>query len=88
MSDDRALVPPVVRLSGAVARQFAHLPQAQAAQAVATHLTTFWEWRMLRELVARARADEPGLDQVVRLAVSDVLAHHVDEQELREPSGG
>ncbi len=91
MSDsvsDAVATRPVVRLSGDVARNFAHLPPHQAAEAVATHLTKFWEWRMVRELVTLARAGEPGLDPLVLDAVRDVLAAQVDEQQLREPSGG
>ncbi len=78
----------VLDRAGDVARQFAHLPGGQAARAVATHLTKFWEWRMLRELVDQVRADAVGTDALVERATREVLARHVNEQQLREPSGG
>ncbi|MBK6443264.1 MAG: formate dehydrogenase subunit delta [Actinomycetales bacterium] len=67
-------VAPVVRLSGDVARQFAHLPVEQAVEAVATHLSRFWEPRMLRDLVSRVQADEPGIDPLVGRTVRERLA--------------
>ncbi|MEI2764651.1 MAG: formate dehydrogenase subunit delta [Dermatophilaceae bacterium] len=78
----------VVRLANDIARQFAHLPAAEAAEHVATHLTKFWERRMLTDLVMRTRAGEDELDPLVVTAVHDVVTHHVDEAELAEPSGG
>ncbi len=71
-----------------VARQFAHLPGGQASRAVATHLTKFWEWGMLRELVDQVRADAVGTDALVERATREVIARHVNERQLREPSGG
>jgi formate dehydrogenase subunit delta len=67
-------VAPVVRLSGDVARQFTHLPVERAVDAVATHLTRFWEPRMLRDLVSRVQANEPGIDPLVRRTVRERLA--------------
>ncbi|HRW19747.1 MAG TPA: formate dehydrogenase subunit delta [Dermatophilaceae bacterium] len=81
--------PAVIRLSADVARQLAHLPEGSDRSAeLATHLTKFWERRMIRELVARVRAGEAGIDPLVVAAVHDVLAGQVDAEELREPSGG
>lgn len=80
--------PAVVRLANDIARQFAHLPAGEAAEHVATHLTKFWERRMLKDLVARTRAGMDDLDPLVVAAVHDVVTHHVDEVELAEPSGG
>ena len=63
-----ATVPPVVRLANDIARQFAHLPPAEAAQAVAAHLHQFWDPRMLADL-AREVADDPDrLDPLVLAA--------------------
>lgn len=45
-------VPPVLRLAGDVAAQFAHLPEAEAARRTAEHLRLFWAPSMRRELVA------------------------------------
>ena len=40
------MLPPHVRLANDIAKQFAHLPPEQAAQAVANHLRMFWDPRM------------------------------------------
>jgi formate dehydrogenase major subunit len=56
-----------------IARQFAHLSPADGAAAVATHLSRFWEPRMLTELASRVRAGEP-VDPLVVSAVSLISA--------------
>jgi formate dehydrogenase subunit delta len=60
-----AAVPPVVRLANDIARQFAHLPPPEAAQAVAAHLHQFWEPRMLTALAEEVAHDPERLDPLV-----------------------
>ena len=49
---------PIVQRANEVARQFAHLEPQAAAAAVASHVSRFWEPRMLTEL--RSRIEEGG----------------------------
>ena len=64
-----ATVPPVVRLANDIARQFAHLPPPEAAQAVAAHLHQFWDPRMLTDLSQEVAADPDRLDPLVLAAL-------------------
>lgn len=64
-----AAVPPVVRLANDIARQFAHLPPAEAAQAVAAHLHQFWDPRMRADLAREVAHDPDRLDPLVLAAV-------------------
>jgi formate dehydrogenase subunit delta len=48
-----------------IARQFAHLPPAEAAAAVAAHIEAFWDPRMRRGLEALVAAHDDSLDPVV-----------------------
>ena len=41
-----------------IARQFAHLPAAEAAEAIARHIETFWDPRMRRTLEALVAAHD------------------------------
>lgn len=56
--------PPHVRLANDVAAQFVHRPLDEAAQAVATHLRSFWEPRMRTALLAHLAAGGAGLDPI------------------------
>ncbi len=67
---DVPLVPPVVRLANDIARQFAHLPDDQAAAAVAQHVSMFWDPRMREDLAAEIARDDSQLDPLVVQAVS------------------
>lgn len=61
--------PTQVRLANDIAAQFHHLPPERAAEAVAAHMTAFWEPRMrraLRDLVEQ----ETGADQLDPVAVA------------------
>ena len=61
--------PPVVRLANDIARQFAHLPEAEAAAAVAHHITSFWDPRMRTQLDEEVARDPDQLDPLVLDAV-------------------
>jgi formate dehydrogenase subunit delta len=53
---------PTVRLANEISIQFAHLPFAEGAERVATHMRQFWDPRMLRALLAYIDAGGPDLD--------------------------
>jgi len=45
-----------------IARQFAHLPEAEAVDAIARHVETFWDPRMRDRLRALVATDADTLD--------------------------
>lgn len=85
MSDD---LPPVIRMGNDIARALHHLPDDEAAEAVATHLKKFWEPRMRRALVDLVRAGDPRVDALLAAATDRYLSGQVDRAEVAEPSGG
>ena len=68
-------VPAEARMGNDIARQFAHLPAAQAAEAVARHIETFWDPRMRRTLEALAAAHDDSLDPILVGAAGRLAAH-------------
>ena len=65
-----------------IARHFAHLPEDEAADAVALHVETFWDPTMRDRLRALATAGDDALDPVVALAagrVRDGVTRHETE---------
>lgn len=65
-----APVPPEARLANDLARQFGHLPEAEAVARIATHVQRFWEPRMRERLRVLAGAGDPSLDPLVRAAAA------------------
>ena len=63
------------RMGNDIARQFAHLPPAEAAESVARHIETFWDPRMRRALEALAAAHDDSLDPVLVDAAGRLAAH-------------
>lgn len=61
---------PHVRLANDIAAQFAHLPPAEAASRVASHLRMFWDPRMRAQLLATVRAGGPAADDLDPLAAA------------------
>lgn len=63
--------PPTLRLAGDIAAQFRHLPDAEAAARIASHIQRFWDPHMrtrLRELVEAAEQDcDPVVARVAAL---------------------
>jgi formate dehydrogenase subunit delta len=59
-----------VRMANDIARQFAHLDHDAAVAAVAAHLASFWEPRMLAHLRAVVDAGSDGLDPLARDAAA------------------
>ena len=69
-------VPAEARMGNDIARQFAHLPAAEAVEAIARHIESFWDPRMRRTLQALAVAHDDSLDPLLvdaagRLATAD-----------------
>jgi formate dehydrogenase subunit delta len=58
-----------------IARQFAHLPAPEAAEAVARHIESFWDPRMRRALEALAAAHDDSLDPLLVDAAGHLAAH-------------
>ena len=58
-----------------IARQFAHLPPAEAAEAIAGHIERFWDPRMRRHLEALAAAHDDSLDPLLFDAAGRLAAH-------------
>jgi formate dehydrogenase subunit delta len=65
---------PEARLGNDIARQFAHLPQAEAASAIARHLENFWTPSMRRSLEALVAAGDVDLDPLLVDAVGRLAA--------------
>lgn len=63
------------RLGNDIARQFAHLPAAEAAAAVARHIETFWDPRMRRALEALVAAGDDSLDPLLVDAAGRLATH-------------
>lgn len=68
-------IPAEARMGNDIARQFAHLPAAQAAEAVARHIETFWDPHMRRTLEALAAAHDDALDPLLVDAAGRLAAH-------------
>jgi formate dehydrogenase subunit delta len=81
-------LPSEIRMGNDIARALHHLPAEDAAEAVATHLTKFWDPRMRRSLVQRVRDGDPRVDPLLARATEQYLSGHVDRAEVAEPSGG
>ena len=63
---------PEARMGNDIARQFAHLPDDDAAEAVARHIETFWDPRMRDRLRALLVAGDDTLDPVLVAAARRV----------------
>ncbi len=65
----------VARMGNDIARQFAHLPAREAAEAVARHIETFWDPRMRRTLEALVAAGDDTLDPRLVEATGRLATH-------------
>jgi formate dehydrogenase subunit delta len=59
-----------------IAREFAHLPPAEAAAALAKHIENFWDPRMRRTLEALVAAGDDTLDPLLVDAAGMLAYHH------------
>ena len=78
-------VPAEARMGNDIARQFAHLPPADAAEAVARHIETFWDPRLRRTLEALAAAHDDSLDPLLVDAAGRLDAHASDGEPEARP---
>lgn len=69
-----------------IARQLSYLEPEEGAHQLAAHLLKFWEPRMLAQLLACRRRNDPDMDPLL-IAAS---AHCSDGEDahLEDPSGG
>lgn len=58
-----------------IARQFTHLPPAEAAEAIAAHIERFWTPGMRRTLEALVAEGHEGLDPLLVDAAGRLAAH-------------
>ena len=70
-----ALTKAEARMGNDIARQFAHLPAPQAAEAIATHIESFWDPRMRRGLEALVAEGDDSLDPLLVDAAGRLAAH-------------
>ena len=75
-----ALVKAEARMGNDIARQFAHFPPAEASEAIARHIETFWPPRMRRDLEALVAAGDDSLDPLL-VDAAGRLATHVTRAE-------
>ncbi|MGC4111127.1 MAG: formate dehydrogenase subunit delta [Nocardioides sp.] len=68
-------VPPEARMGNDIARQFAHVPAAEAAEAIAAHIERFWDPRMRRNLEALVAEHHDSLDPLLVDAAGRLAAH-------------
>lgn len=80
--------PPEIRMAQEIARQFAHVPTAEAAQAIATHMEKFWIPAMRRRLAAYVAVRDPDIDELILHAVACLVFDDVDHDQVTVPSGG
>jgi len=62
----------LVRMANQIAVNQSHLPDDEAADVVASHLTMFWAPAMRNELVAALDAGDADLNEVARRAVQQL----------------
>ena len=62
--------PHVVQMAQDIARNMAHLPDQEAAAAIANHLRSFWDPRMRDQLKTIVEVDPAIVDPVVREAAA------------------
>lgn len=62
----------LVRMANQIAINQAHLPDDEAVDVVASHLTMFWAPMMRNDLVAAADSGEADLNEVARRAVGQL----------------
>jgi formate dehydrogenase subunit delta len=69
-------VPAEVRMGNQIAQQFANLAPAQAAEAIARHIESFWDPRMRRTIENLVAEGDDSLDPLLVDAVGRLVAHH------------
>ncbi|HKT76175.1 MAG TPA: formate dehydrogenase subunit delta [Sphingobium sp.] len=83
MSDDTQVMSTTDRLvymAHQIARNFATLGEDGAVEAVASHLSSYWDPRMKAHIIAIARDQPERLSPVVTGAVARIARHAPDAQ--------
>jgi formate dehydrogenase subunit delta len=70
-----ALTKAEARMGNDIARQFAHLPPAEAAERIAQHIESFWDPRMRTALEALVAEGDDSLDPLLVDAAGRIAAH-------------
>ncbi|HEY2880751.1 formate dehydrogenase subunit delta [Nocardioides sp.] len=70
-----SLIRPEARMGNDIARQFTHLPPAEAAEVIARHIERFWDPRMRKGLEALAAQGDDSLDPLLVDAAGRLAAH-------------
>jgi formate dehydrogenase subunit delta len=58
-------IAPEARMGNDIARQFGHLPPAEAAETIASHIERFWDPRMRAKLESLVAEGDDDLDPLV-----------------------
>ena len=80
-----ALIAPEARMGNDIARQFAHLPAAEAGAAVARHIETFWDPSMRRRLEALVAEGDDTLHPLLVDAAGRLAAHATRREPDAQP---
>ena len=68
---------PEARMGNDIARHLAHFPPAEAAEAIARHIETFWPPRMRVKLEALAAEGDDSLDPLLVDAAGRLAKHAI-----------
>jgi len=80
------VIAPEERMGNDIARQFTHLPDDEAVEAIVRHIETFWDPRMRAALRALVASGDDDLDPL--LAAAGRRVHdHATRQETEAQSG-
>jgi len=66
--------PSVVRMVDDIARNLAHVPEAERAHVIAAHIRSFWDPRMRAQLAQLVHDDPSAYSPVVVAAVAALTA--------------
>jgi formate dehydrogenase subunit delta len=80
-----ALTKAEARMGNDIARQFAHLPAAKAAEAIARHIETFWDPRMRQGLEALVAEGDDSLDPLLVEAAGRLAVHAARSEPDAQP---
>ncbi len=62
----------LVRMANQIADFYATMPEREATEGVASHLTLYWTPKMIREIIAFADQDHHGLNAIAARAVESL----------------
>jgi formate dehydrogenase subunit delta len=62
----------LVRMANQIADFYAAMPEREATEGAASHLTLYWTPKMIREIIAFADQGRPGLNVIAARAVESL----------------